>query len=97
MMTLVPNPKANYNNLYGAFKTIIKTERPRALFRGITVVATGAGPAHALYFSTYEYSKRWLSRHYNNIMSQGGCGFEWAGHLITFIYRRSCCNSDPTS
>ncbi|XP_003389716.2 PREDICTED: mitoferrin-1-like [Amphimedon queenslandica] len=86
MMTLVPNPKANYNNLYGAFKTIIKTERPSALFRGITVVATGAGPAHALYFSTYEYSKRWLSRHHNNIMSQGGAA------VVATLLHDGCMN-----
>ena len=30
----------------------------KGLFRGITAVATGAAPAHAVYFATYETSKR---------------------------------------
>lgn len=82
MMALVPNPNANYNNLFGAFKTILKTERPSVLFRGMTVVAIGAGPAHALYFSMYEFSKRWFSRHYNSIMSQGECRLKVMGVVI---------------
>ena len=34
------------------------------LFRGIGVVASGAGPAHAIYFACYEFTK--------NILSGGG-------------------------
>jgi len=30
----------------------------RGFFRGITAIASGAAPAHALYFSSYEYCKR---------------------------------------
>lgn len=74
-MTLVPNPKAHYRNLFGAFKTIIKTEKPPVLFRGISVVAMGAVPAHALYFSAYEFTKRKMSHSYSNIASQGRCDF----------------------
>ena len=29
--------------------------------RGINVVAVGAGPAHALYFSTYEATKKFIN------------------------------------
>lgn len=61
-MTLAPNPEAKYRNLFEAFSKIIRTEHPRALLRGIGVVATGAGPAHALYFSCYEVSKQFLTR-----------------------------------
>ena len=62
MMALVPNPEANYRNLFQAFSKIIRTEHARVLFRGIGVVASGAGPAHALYFSCYEFSKKALTR-----------------------------------
>lgn len=36
---------------------MIAREGPGSLFRGIGVVAAGAGPAHALYFATYEAAK----------------------------------------
>lgn len=61
-MALVPSPEANYRNLFQAFSKMIWTEHPRVLFRGIGVVASGAGPAHALYFSCYEFSKKALTR-----------------------------------
>ena len=43
------------------------------LFRGMGVVATGAGPAHALYFSCYEYAKNALTSitNGNNVLAQG--------------------------
>ena len=68
---MVLSPKVTYSGLSGAFHTIIKHESPRALFRGISLVAMGAGPAHALYFSAYEVSKKRLSMKYNSIVAQG--------------------------
>ncbi|KAG2327576.1 hypothetical protein Bca4012_036586 [Brassica carinata] len=44
-----------------AFRSIIKTEGPSALYRGIWAMGLGAGPAHAVYFSFYEVSKKYLS------------------------------------
>ncbi len=71
MMQLAPRPEARYRNLTQAFRTIAATESPRVLFRGIGVVAMGAGPAHAMYFSLYEISKKSLSSKYNGFLSQG--------------------------
>lgn len=71
MMQLAPNPKANYRGVIQAFKTILATESPRVLFKGIGVVASGAGPAHAMYFSLYEISKRRFSNYSNGVLSQG--------------------------
>ena len=72
MMALNPDPKARYRNLYQAFYQIVTNENPRALFRGMGVVATGAGPAHAIYFSCYEFSKNFLSRgERSTVLSQG--------------------------
>ena len=72
MMALAPNPKAKYRNIFEAFHKIITEEKPRALFRGMGVVATGAGPAHALYFACYEYSKKALSNgNGSNVLAQG--------------------------
>ncbi len=72
MMALAPTPEAQYRNIFQAFSTIVSQEKPRALFRGIGVVATGAGPAHALYFACYEYCKKMLSREDgSNVLAQG--------------------------
>lgn len=60
MQSLKPNPNARYRNLVHALKSMIKTEGIFAPLRGMNIVAIGAGPAHALYFSSYEYVKKTL-------------------------------------
>ncbi len=57
MQCLKPDPKANYNGILDAFVKIIKNEGALRPVRGMGVVALGAGPAHALYFSCYEFFK----------------------------------------
>lgn len=44
-----------------AFKSIIKSDGLLGFYRGIGAMGLGAGPAHALYFSVYETSKKFLS------------------------------------
>ncbi|CAM6120370.1 unnamed protein product [Calypogeia fissa] len=43
-----------------ALFTILKTEGPLGLYRGIGAMGLGAGPAHAVYFSVYELAKEKL-------------------------------------
>ena len=73
MMTLFPDPKARYKNLHNAFYEILTKENYRVLFRGMGVVATGAGPAHALYFACYEYAKQGITlfTNGNTVLAQG--------------------------
>ncbi|KAL6986323.1 hypothetical protein U1Q18_019690 [Sarracenia purpurea var. burkii] len=40
------------------FASIIRTEGPLGLYRGIGAMGLGAGPAHAVYFSVYELCKQ---------------------------------------
>ena len=69
MMNIKDN---QYKGVMRSFKQIVRTESPRSLFRGIGLVATGAGPAHALYFSCYEYTKKLLSGNSrSNVLAQG--------------------------
>ena len=72
-MTLFPDPKARYKNLHNAFYEILTKENYRVLFRGMGVVATGAGPAHALYFACYEYAKQGITTftNGNTVLAQG--------------------------
>ncbi|KAF7816169.1 mitoferrin-like [Senna tora] len=44
-----------------ALQSILKTEGPSALYRGIGAMGLGAGPAHAVYFSVYEMCKKYFS------------------------------------
>ena len=61
MQCLVPDPKASYRNVFDAFSRIIRYEGIRNTVRGINAVVCGAGPAHAMYFATYEKMKAQLS------------------------------------
>ncbi|KAH7550528.1 hypothetical protein ACOSP7_024100 [Xanthoceras sorbifolium] len=44
-----------------ALKSILKSEGPSGLYRGIGAMGLGAGPAHAVYFSVYEFAKKFFS------------------------------------
>ncbi|CAM6089627.1 unnamed protein product [Calypogeia fissa] len=46
-----------HTTIFRALFTILKTEGPLGLYRGIGAMGLGAGPAHAVYFSVYETAK----------------------------------------
>lgn len=60
-----------------ALKSILKTEGPSGLYRGIGAMGLGAGPAHAVYFSIYEVSKKFFS---------GGNPNNSAAHAISGVF-----------
>ncbi|GMH09025.1 hypothetical protein Nepgr_010865 [Nepenthes gracilis] len=45
-----------------ALQSILKTDGPAGLYRGIAAMGLGAGPAHAVYFSVYEFSEAAVER-----------------------------------
>ena len=47
--------------MHHALTSMVKKEGLFTPLRGINVVALGAGPAHALYFSTYEAAKKFIN------------------------------------
>lgn len=51
------SPAAVYTSMGNAFSRISSTEGIRALWRGVSSVILGAGPAHAVHFGTYEAVK----------------------------------------
>ena len=61
MQMLVPDPKADYRSVLDAAHKICRYEGLRNTMRGFSAMATGAGPAHALYFACYEEVKKRLS------------------------------------
>jgi len=64
MQCLKPDPNARYTGIVDAFVKITKNEGIFRPVRGMGVVAFGAGPAHALYFSCYEFIKNNFSGKY---------------------------------
>ncbi|KAJ1940409.1 Fe(2+) transporter, partial [Kickxella alabastrina] len=58
-MQVVGSPSSMvYSGITHAFKVITTTEGVRSLWRGVMSVVLGAGPAHAVYFATYEHTKK---------------------------------------
>ncbi|KAJ1955290.1 Fe(2+) transporter [Dipsacomyces acuminosporus] len=61
-MQVVGSPSTvMYSGVAQALKLISTTEGMRSLWRGVMSVVLGAGPAHAVYFATYEHTKRILT------------------------------------
>lgn len=61
MQSLAPNPQARYRSVSDGLKKMITKEGLFRPVKGMGVMVIGAGPAHALYFSSYEKLKRVLS------------------------------------
>lgn len=57
MQVFATSPAAVYTGIGNAFTRISSTEGMRALWRGVSSVILGAGPAHAVHFGTYEAVK----------------------------------------
>jgi len=57
MQVFATSPAAMYTGLGNAFTRISSTEGVRVLWRGVSSVIMGAGPAHAVHFGTYEAVK----------------------------------------
>jgi len=57
MQVYSTSPQAVYSGMTEAFSRISSTEGTKRLWRGVASVILGAGPAHAVYFGTYEFVK----------------------------------------
>ncbi|KAG6381603.1 mitochondrial carrier domain-containing protein [Boletus reticuloceps] len=57
MQVFAASPAAVYTGIGNAFTRIHATEGMRVLWRGVSSVILGAGPAHAVHFGTYEAVK----------------------------------------
>lgn len=57
MQVFSTQPAAIYTGMSEAFSRISNTEGASRLWRGVWSVILGAGPAHAVYFGTYEAVK----------------------------------------
>ncbi|KAK2558424.1 Mitoferrin-2B [Acropora cervicornis] len=89
MQSLRPHPNAKYRNIHHAFRSMMKKEGLFTPLRGMNVVALGAGPAHALYFSTYEAMKKFVNGNQTgyNPVSHGEGGWNKSSK-----YSKPCAN-----
>ncbi|CDO73290.1 hypothetical protein BN946_scf185008.g52 [Trametes cinnabarina] len=76
MQVFATSPAAVYTGVGNAFTRISSTEGMRALWRGVSSVIMGAGPAHAVHFGAYELVKEWAG---GNVE---GASNQWIATLI---------------
>lgn len=55
-----PNKPSIHTGPVDVARSILRAEGWRGLYRGLTVTVLRDAPAHAVYFSTYEYTREWL-------------------------------------
>ncbi|KAJ7513988.1 hypothetical protein O6H91_23G021900 [Diphasiastrum complanatum] len=54
---MLSGPCGSVHSLSKAFYSVMKTEGPSGLYRGLGAMILGAGPSHAAYFAVYEVCK----------------------------------------
>ncbi|KAI0731162.1 mitochondrial carrier [Earliella scabrosa] len=70
MQVFATSPAAVYTGVGNAFTRISSTEGMRALWRGVSSVIMGAGPAHAVHFGTYEMVKEFAGGNVEGVQNQ---------------------------
>ncbi|PVU85524.1 hypothetical protein BB560_006994 [Smittium megazygosporum] len=68
MQVVGVNRNMIYSTMFDSFRLVSTTEGFRSLWRGISSMIMGAGPAHAVHFAVYEQAKHTLS--FGNTSSQ---------------------------
>ena len=70
MQVLSASPAAVYTGLGNAVTRISSTEGLRVLWRGVSSVILGAGPAHAVHFGMYEFVKEYTGGNKEDVTNQ---------------------------
>lgn len=76
MQVFTTSPAAVYTGMTHAFTQIASTEGTKRLWRGVASVVLGAGPAHAVYFGSYEIAKEMMggNRQGQQVLATAGAG-----------------------
>ena len=87
MQVFATSPAAVYTGIGNAFTRISSTEGVRALWRGVSSVIVGAGPAHAVHFGMYEAVKEFTGG------NRGGNVIPWLSARKSPLIRDYCLGS----
>ncbi|KNC83643.1 hypothetical protein SARC_04104 [Sphaeroforma arctica JP610] len=85
MQSLNPTAKGLYNSFGGAIRSIRNSKGLLSTFKGVNAVALGAGPAHAIYFGSYEMVKTTISNYTGKPDTNPMVGVP-AGLAATFLH-----------
>lgn len=85
MQVLSTSPASVYTSMSDAFRRISSTEGTKRLWRGVASVILGAGPAHAVYFGSYELAKEMAGG------NEGGYSFLATGAFSLFSLFSPIC------
>lgn len=69
MQKIATDPLVSSKSIVEVFRSMYRKEGFKVFYRGIGAVVIGAGPAHALYFASYEHSKKLLGAEANKPMA----------------------------
>lgn len=84
LQSLCPCPEVKCPTAIHGLYSIVKNEGWKRPLRGVNAMATGAAPAHALYFTIYEKSKYYLTNEKNGILNTVGYGL--SGIMATIVH-----------
>lgn len=76
------SPATAKYNITATFQNMIKKEGILRPIRGVTAVVAGAGPAHALYFGSYEMSKELMTK----VTTNNHINYMASGVIATLIH-----------
>lgn len=78
-------PQIAHQSFWSTVAQLVRTERFKT-FRGMSAVITGAGPAHALYFSCYENLKQMILHHEHHTSTHRAIAHGIAGCGATLVH-----------
>jgi len=91
MQRLQPEEGA-YRNFQKSVMQLIKNEGIRGSYRGLPAMVSGAGPAHAMYFATYEGLKTTFATHAP--MFPAHASYTAAGLVATLLHDSLMCPAE---
>ena len=96
MQVFATSPAAVYTGVGNAFTRISSTEGMRALWRGVSSVIMGAGPAHAVHFGTYEMVKEFAGGNVDGAQNQWIATCTWSLGRVYYSRDANRPNSENT-
>jgi len=95
MQVFSTQPAAVYTGMTQAFSRVVSTEGASRLWRGVWSVILGAGPAHAVYFGTYEAVKDFAGGNKAGHQVAATCTYSSFIHLLWRLFALKAGEDQP--